>query len=100
MLSSQLERHTRHRGSRIAFKQALGEDLGGERPANHCAGDGPDTQVDHAGGNSSLQGGVTESTPGMTPAVRRALANARATCAASRQPNGTEPISTPGPCDV
>jgi Protein of unknown function (DUF3631) len=33
-------------------QQALGEDLGGERPANHCAGDGPDTQVDHAGGNS------------------------------------------------
>ena len=49
---------------------------------------------------SEIPGGVTESTPGMGPAVYRALAKGKAACAASGQLNGTEPTTTPGPSDV
>jgi hypothetical protein len=78
----------------------LRRDIVGERPANHCAGEDPDAQVDHAPENRNIPGDVTESTPGLSPAVLRAVAKGRAACAASGQSDGTEPTSTPGPRDV
>jgi hypothetical protein len=84
------------RSGSYAFAEMAGRlrgETADERPANpHNDGD-HHTQVHKTDANPESPGGLTNSTPGMTGRVRRALATARASTAAGGQ--ATEPTDDP-----